>query len=433
VNASAGRLPARFWYLAGGMLVNRLGTFVLPYLAIYLTAVRGFGIGSAGVMLSAYGAGAIVSSLGGGVLADRWGRLPTMVTGLAMTAGLTALLAVATTIGAIAIIVVALGVTSDLYRPAANAVIADLVPESDRVHAYGVLYWAANLGFSASAMLGGLIASHSFTALFLIDALTSAGAATVLSAGLRGYRRRDGSTGTPPGHAASGVSAVLRDPVFLGLVALCLVFMIVYFQSAVALPVTMIHAGVSRARYGLIIAANGVTVLALQPPLTWLLRRVPPGAAMALASLLLGVGLGMLAWVHTFVLFMVAVVVWTVGEIGFSVSGPALVSRLAPDHLQGRYQGVFGMSAGVGAFVGPAAGGAVLAISGSRSLWLICLGLGAGMAVGHLALRRGYLRGTRAAESAPGVPITVAGTDLPVPCPVTPETTTKREGENAAL
>lgn len=398
MNAGAGRLPTRFWYLAGGMLVNRLGTFVLPYLAIYLTTARGFSIGTAGVMLSAYGAGAISSSLGGGVLADRWGRLATMVTGLVMTAGLTAMLAVATTIGAIAIIVVALGAASDLYRPAANAVIADLVPESDRVRAYGVLYWAGNVGFSASAMLGGLIASHSFTALFLIDALTTAGAAAVLAAGLRGYGNRTGSTGAPPARAASGLGAVVRDLVFLGLVALCLVFMIVYFQGTVALPVTMIHAGVSRARYGIIIAANGVTVLALQPPLTWLLRRVPPGTAMALASLLLGAGLGMLAWVHTFVLFMVAVVVWTMGEIGFSVSGPALVSRLAPDHLQGRYQGVFGMSAGVAAFVGPAAGGAVLASIGSRSLWLICLGLGVGMAAGHIALRNGYLGCGRATE-----------------------------------
>lgn len=394
---SAARLPARFWYLSAGMLVNRLGTFVLPYLAIYLTTARGFGAGTAGVVLSGYGAGAIVSSLGGGVLADRWGRLPTMVTGLAVTAGLTVLLAVATTVGTITITAVALGVTSDVYRPAANATVADLVPEADRVRAYGVLYWAGNLGFSASAVLGGLIASHSFTALFLIDAAASVGGAAVLWAGLHGYQNRAGA-GSAPDRAGSGLRVVLQDPVFLGFVALCLVFMTVYFQGVVALPVTVMRAGVSPARYGIIIAANGVTVLALQPPLTRLMRRVSLGTAMALASLLLGIGLGMLGWVRTFALFMIAAVVWTVGEIGFSVAGPALVARLAPDHLHGRYQGVFGMSAGVAAFVGPAAGGAVLATLGSRPLWLICVALGAGMAVGHLALGDGYRRGRPTAE-----------------------------------
>lgn len=407
---SAGRLPARFWYLSAGMLVNRLGTFVLPFLALYLTTARGFGVSTAGVVLSGYGAGAIFSSLGGGVLADRWGRLPTMVTGLAVTAGLTALLAVATTVGPITITAVGLGLTSDVYRPAANATVADLVPEADRVRAYGVLYWAGNLGFSASAVLGGLIASHSFTALFLIDALTSAAGAAVLRAGLHGYRDRTGEA-TTPDRGSAGLSAVLRDPVFLGFVALCVVFMTVYFQGVVALPVTVMRAGISPARYGTIVATNGVTVLALQPPMTRLMRRVSLGTAMAAASLLLGTGLGMLAWVHTFALFIVAAVVWTVGEIGFSVAGPALVARLAPDDLQGRYQGTFGMSAGVAAFVGPAAGGAMLAALGSRPLWLVCAGLGAGMAVGHLALQRGYLRGRSAAEPAPSEPPAAVGTD----------------------
>lgn len=406
---SADRLPTRFWYLSAGMLVNRLGTFVLPYLAIYLTTVRGFGAGTAGVVLSGYGAGAIISSLGGGVLADRWGRLPTMVSGLAVTAGLTALLAVVTTVGPITVTAVALGITSDLYRPAANATVADLVPETDRMRAYGVLYWAGNLGFSASAVLGGLIASHSFTALFLIDALASAGGAALLWAGLHGYRHKSGAA-TQPDRNSAGLSAVLRDPVFLGFVALCLVFMTVYFQGVVALPVTVMQAGVRPARYGIIIATNGVTVLGLQPLLTRLMRRVSLGTTMAAASLLLGTGLGMLAWVHTFTLFIVAAVVWTLGEIGFSVAGPALVARLAPDDLQGRYQGTFGMSAGIAAFIGPAAGGAMLAALGSRPLWLVCVGLGAGMAIGHLALRRGYLRGRPAAEPAPSKTAAAVGT-----------------------
>jgi hypothetical protein len=44
VRQTAGGLPPAFWYPWTGTLVNRLGAFVLPFLAIYLTASRGFSV-----------------------------------------------------------------------------------------------------------------------------------------------------------------------------------------------------------------------------------------------------------------------------------------------------------------------------------------------------------------------------------------------------
>jgi len=77
---TVGGLPPTFWYLWTGTLINRLGTFVLPFLAIYLTSQRGFSAALAGLIVGAYGAGAAVGTLLGGVLADRWGRRSTLLT-----------------------------------------------------------------------------------------------------------------------------------------------------------------------------------------------------------------------------------------------------------------------------------------------------------------------------------------------------------------
>ena len=50
-----GGLPRRpFWVLFGGTLVNRVGGFVIVFLAIYLTAVRGLNAAQAGAVISAY-------------------------------------------------------------------------------------------------------------------------------------------------------------------------------------------------------------------------------------------------------------------------------------------------------------------------------------------------------------------------------------------
>src|SRR5262249_36988414 len=66
-----------------------------------------------------------------------------------------------------------LGFFNELFRPPANAAVVDLVPEPDRVRAFGYLYWAANLGFAAASILGGLLAHVGYLWLFVGDAATT--------------------------------------------------------------------------------------------------------------------------------------------------------------------------------------------------------------------------------------------------------------------
>jgi MFS family permease len=75
-------LPRAFWVLFAGTLVNRVGGFVLVFLAIYLTEARGLTSGQAGAVISAYGVGAIGGGPFGGALSDRIGRRPTLTVSL---------------------------------------------------------------------------------------------------------------------------------------------------------------------------------------------------------------------------------------------------------------------------------------------------------------------------------------------------------------
>src|SRR5690242_939511 len=71
-------LPRPVWILFFGTFVNRFGTFVMPFLALYLTR-RGFTPAQGGVAVAAYGGGHFAASLIGGHLADRIGRRTTIV------------------------------------------------------------------------------------------------------------------------------------------------------------------------------------------------------------------------------------------------------------------------------------------------------------------------------------------------------------------
>src|SRR5688572_19225070 len=66
-------LPRPAWILFGGTFINRFGTFVMPFLAIYMTR-EGYSATEAGMAVSSYGGGHIFASMLGGHLADRIGR-----------------------------------------------------------------------------------------------------------------------------------------------------------------------------------------------------------------------------------------------------------------------------------------------------------------------------------------------------------------------
>src|SRR5271165_4440070 len=70
-------LPRPAWILFLGTFLNKFGTFVLPFLTLYLTQ-RGFTFNDAGLAISAYGVGSLMASALGGHLADAIGRRKTI-------------------------------------------------------------------------------------------------------------------------------------------------------------------------------------------------------------------------------------------------------------------------------------------------------------------------------------------------------------------
>src|SRR6266498_2119752 len=157
-----------------GILINRLGTLVEPFLALYLVAVRGFPVAAAGGVLAVYALGSMISEITGGLLADTLGRRATLTAGMLANGACLIALGYVTAAPAVIAMTFAAGATTDTYRPAAQALVADLIPAAGRARAYGLISWAANLGFSAAMLSGGVLARAGFRWLFWADALTCA-------------------------------------------------------------------------------------------------------------------------------------------------------------------------------------------------------------------------------------------------------------------
>lgn len=375
------RLPPVYWTIWVGTLINRLGGFVAPLLTFYLTDERRLTPAEAGAVVSLFGAGQVIGSIAGGALADRIGRRPVLVGSMLGGAAVMVALGLTRPLAGIAALTFALGAIGEAYRPAVAALIADVVPERDRLHAYGLLYWAVNLGFALAPVLGGLVASVSYPALFVVDG------ATMAIYGLIAWRRVPETRPAVPAARGAGVGLgdILADRVFVAFGLLVFVLCLIPFQSQAALSVHMRAQGHSPAVFGAVIAINGILIVLAQPEITRRIAGRAPERVLAASALLMGVGFFLHApsaaiGVHAF-----AVSVWTLAEILQSPTASAVVAGLAAPGARGRYQGVYTMSWGLASFAGPLIGTRVLASFGPWALWGGCLGLGAAVAAGFLA------------------------------------------------
>jgi MFS family permease len=321
----------------------------------------------------------------GGLLADRLGRRATLVAALgAGGAGMIAL-GFVEGLDLIAPAALVLGFAAECFRPAMQAAVADVVTEpAARVRAYGLVYWAVNLGFAVALAVAGLLAGISFTVLFLLD-----GATTLLFAAIVLVHvpetRPAGARHEP---ALAGLASAFRDPVLLPLLVLNVLFAALLWQTHAALPVDMRRHGLSAATYGALASMNGLLIVFLQPVTSRLVQGRDEGRVLALGALLVGVGWGVNALAGGVAVYALAILVWTVGEVLTTPVASAVVANLAPPHLRGRYQGAWSMSWALAAATGPGAGAFVLGHLGAVALWLGCAGVGVAMAAGHLAAGR---------------------------------------------
>jgi predicted MFS family arabinose efflux permease len=378
-------LPRAFWILFAGTVVNRTGSFVLPFLAVYLTRVRHFSLAQAGAVAALWGVGVAIAGPLGGFIADRIGRRATMMFALLVGGAGMIGLGFLHSIAWIAPATMLVALIGEMYRPAMLAAIVDVVPARDRVRAMGLIYWAINLGVAIGASLGGLLATVSYTLLFVGDGLTT------LAFGFIVWRAVTESH-TPVERAASGAGGHLRDffiafhdPPFVGFFVLIMLIAAIFMQHTSTLPLDMAAHGLSSAAIGLVLAVNGGLIVLVQPFLgPWLSHR-NPSRVMAAGSALVGVGFGLNALARGTPSFGVAAIVWTIGEIFVLPIANSVVADLSPPESRGRYSGATGLSWGLAAATGPLLGTFVLQHLGACMLWGGCLALGITVGLAHLA------------------------------------------------
>jgi predicted MFS family arabinose efflux permease len=386
---------------AGG-LVNAFGNGItFPFVVIYLHNVRGFSLGTAGLVLATNGVFSLVASPVAGWLSDRIGGRLTLAGALVLMAAGVASLALVHEPWQAFLAMAVVGWGNGSFWPSQSTMLVGLAPRERRHAAYALQRVSRNLGIGLGGVTGGLIATTtnptSFTVLFVVDALTFLGFVVVLA-----FVPDPELPPQQEGARAGRYLDVLRDRLLLGIVGLNVLFVSAGYAQMELLPVfAKNEAGVTERAIGFIFLVNTIVVVLAQLPIAHLLegRRRMPGLALmtvlwAAAWLIVffcGATLESLAAATGFAL---AGFVFGLGECFQGPTQGALVANLAPPRLRGRYMALSTISWEIGFVVGPAIGGFVLDHE-PLALWplaaAVCLAAGAGA----LALERGMPRELR--------------------------------------
>ncbi|MCA9136760.1 MAG: MFS transporter [Planctomycetales bacterium] len=373
------QLPLPVRILCLGSLINRAGSFVLIFLAIYASEQLGFGVPFATACIGVLGLGSMAGSLIGGHLADRLGRRVVMLFALFGGAAILVLLANVTNRWVFMASVGVFALVSDLYRPAASAMIADLVTLQRRAHAFALMYISINLGFAIAPPIGGVLAAYSFQWLFWIDALTMIIYGLIILISIRETRHCnvtiEDESGVANDRTARGKTLrtvfgrIVLDVPFLLFCFSTLLIALVFVQGLSTLPIYIRQIGYSNLQFGLLMSVNGILIFVLQLPLTHWLSRFNAMTIVAIGGIFISVGFGLTALGGSIVALGLCITIWTLGEILQAPFKQSIVTDMAPEDLRGIYLGVFTMCYASALTIGAPIGGEVLHYLGPAMLW----------------------------------------------------------------
>ena len=384
--------PRTFWMMIAVNFVDRLGgSLLFPFFALYITKKFDVGMTQVGGLFAVFFVSSFIGAFPGGALTDRFGRKGIIIFSLIATSFSTLLMGFVNEFQFFLLVAFISGIFTDVGGPAYEAVFMDVLPQEKRASGFGIRRVAFNLAIVIGPVIGGFIAARSYLALFVIDAIISAIVALMVYLMIPETKPAspEGKEQESTVQSFKGYLQVLRDGKFMAFTFVCLLVWFAYMNMNTTLGVYLRDQhGLPESGYGWLLSINAAMVVLLQFSITRRTEKNPPMLMMAVGSFFVATGLLLYGLVSTFLLFVVAMAILTVGEMVTIPIAQAVVASFAPEEMRGRYSFVYGNSWGISFAIGPYLAGLVLDNYDPNLLWYACGIIGMLAVLGFLVLHR---------------------------------------------
>jgi MFS family permease len=353
------------WNIIIGTMFGRMATAMsIPFLAIYLTNVKGVSSSETGMIIAVSSFIGIGSSFFGGYLSDRFGRKIVLYFSIFLSVVVFIGFGVVDSVVGFFVVNAMNGFSRSVFEPTSRALLADLTVPENRLVVFNLRYSAVNIGFIFGPILGYYLGSSKTTFPFFIAAgvYIIYGISLILT-----FRKFP---------IASVVKSIKEERVtFLKAIRIVrtdsiLLFSLIglilatsgFSQFNSTLPqflsnTTYIENGAKL--FSILLTLNAIVVIITQYPLLKIGKKYSPILSIVLGNMICSMSLIGFGFAGSIPFWIVIVMVFTLGEVlMFSMTDMFMDSIAKPD-LRGTYFGAMGFTQ-IGSVVGPSLGGFLL-------------------------------------------------------------------------
>lgn len=366
--------------LFGEFFSNLSFWMVFPFLAIYFADK--FGTSMAGILLVLSQVFSVGANLVGGYCADRFGRR-TMLFFSATAEGLAFILFAfanspwldSPTLSFIAFTIA--GMAGSLYHPASQAIVADVVPEKDRSTVFSVFYTSINISVVIGPIVGAvLFFNHRFMLLLvsgIIFCLVGLAIRFLTEETLPTDMKAQMASGSNNWmqvivKQVKAYGLIVKDKVFFLFVIAGILLAQTYMQLDMLIPVYMKEvidkqvlgnlfnrewAITGEGSFGILLSENGLLVVLFTVIVTRWMTKYPEKWVFFLSSFLYAVAMLVFPMTANFWVFLIAMAIFTLGELATVGLQESFVSKLAPDDMRGQYFAAASLRYTIGRTIAP--------------------------------------------------------------------------------
>ncbi|NMF07969.1 MFS transporter [Clostridium beijerinckii] len=370
-------LPKEMYVICFATLINRLGDFVVPFLALYLTQKIGMTAAATGVIVTLSSVVGIPASILGGKISDMFGRKKIYT--YAQSIAAVTLIPCAFT-KSVSITIMCLLISTffnGFVRPAFQSMIQDILSKEERQAGFSLNYLAINAGVAIGPIIAGFLFNNLLPLLFLGDTLTSLIAVFLVWKNIKETypvnSKLKVESKAEIAEKGNTFQMLWKRPALSLFLVLYMVYNFIYAQHKFSLPITLNAQfnNESAKLLGYIMSVNAVTVLVLTIFIGFITKRNHQLTNMAFTGILYAIGFGMIGYIDNFNFFVISTIIWTLGEILSSISSGVYVANNSPSNYRARLNAIMNLGRFLGTALSTFFSGAYIQVYGYKTLWFL--------------------------------------------------------------
>ncbi|NLR32534.1 MDR family MFS transporter [Levilactobacillus tujiorum] len=348
--------------LSATLLLNAAAACMWPLTTVYMHNQLHQTLTLAGIALLGMSLCMILGNWLGGWLFDNWSPFKSAVLGTLCSFIPMLILIFFHGWPIFGIMLLFIGLGDGVVMTVVNSFAANVTSISSR-RVFNYLYIGMNLGVVIGTLMVGYLMDHGVQLVFIAASICYTALLLII---LADFRMKI-TTKTQHHKHQAAKPAQLNLIWLIAVMVFCLYMSYTLWESVISVHMT--NLGISFEHYSLLWTLNGLMIVFGQPIANRLGSYFKMSSQIAVGSLIFILSFLILVFAKTYAVFVVTMVILTIGEmIGFP-GIPAWIDKLAGDNDKGKFQGIYNMAISFGRAVGPLYGGLLIEYGSYRDLF----------------------------------------------------------------